>query len=144
MKNLTIYLILSLFITIVMSCSNDDNSPETPANLKSVTDCELTIEPDTLVSICANGTDFASRNEIITFVSTFYSKNDSASDTEFLWSIESGSMEIMNIENSNDELIAKSIVTIKFNSDFSGNGIIHVNASAGSSEAFTELFISLE
>jgi hypothetical protein len=140
---LTFKILICLSILLV-SCTNDENTEVTPINPKSVTNCELTIEPDTLVSICANGTDFASRNEIITFASTFYSKNDSASDTEFLWSIESGSMEIMNIENSNDELIAKSIVTIKFNSDFSGNGIIQVNASAGSSEAFTELFIGLE
>jgi len=122
----------------------DDNSLETLVNIKSVTDCELIIEPNTLVTICANGTEFALRNEIITFASAFYSKNDSASNTEFLWTIESGSMEIMNIENSNNGLIAKSIVTIKFNSDFSGNGIINVNASSGNSEAFTELFIELE
>lgn len=128
MKNQTIYLLLFVFVTLTTSCSNDDAADSTVENLKSVTECEITIEPETLVSICVDGTDFALPDETIKFVSTFYSKNDNPSNTEFLWAIESGSMKILNIENSIDGLIAKSIVTIKFNSDYSGNGLINVNA----------------
>ncbi|WP_040247677.1 hypothetical protein [Psychroserpens mesophilus] len=140
---LTFKILICLSLLLV-SCTNDENTEVIPVNPKSVTNCELTIEPDTLVSICANGTDFALRNEIITFASTFYSKNDSPADSEFFWTIESGNMEIINIENSHDGFMAKSIVTVKFNFDFSGNGIIQVHASSGNSEAFTELFVELE
>jgi hypothetical protein len=132
MKNLKIYLLLIVFITLTISCSNDNEIEPAIENLKSVTDCEITIVPDLLVSICIDGTDSALPNETIKFTSTFYSKNGNPSNTEFLWTIESGSMEIINIENSTDRLIAKSIATIKFNSDYSGNGIISANAENNS------------
>ncbi|MGB5819849.1 MAG: hypothetical protein WBG90_10225 [Saonia sp.] len=128
MKKQPIYLLLFVFLSFTSSCSNDDDTEPTNENLKNVTTCELTIRPDTQVSICIDGTDFASPDEIITFASTFFSKNDIPSNAQFLWNIESGSMEIMNVENTVDGLIAKSIATIQFKSDYLGNGVIRVNA----------------
>ena len=141
MKNQIFKLLPFLLIMITFSCSNDDATIE---NLKNVTDCEMVIEPETLVAICLDGTDSALPNEVIKFASTFYSKNENPSNTEFLWTIESGSMEIVNIENSVDGSLAKSIVTIKFNSDFSGNGLVQVNAANASGTGNTEHDIELE
>lgn len=144
MKNQTIYLLLFVILTLTTSCSNDDNTAPTIENLKNVTECGLTIEPNTLISICVDGTDFALPDEIITFASTFYSKNNNPSDTQFLWTIESGNMEILNVENSTDGLIAKSIATIKFNSDYSGNGIIAANAENNDANGFATHSVELE
>jgi len=75
-----------------MSCSKDDDSvePEPVINPKSVTDCEIGLDPEPFVSVCIDGTDFALPNEIITFASALYCKNFKPSDTEFLWTIPSG------------------------------------------------------
>ena len=144
MKNRTIYLLLLVLIALTTSCSNDDDTEPTIENLKNVTDCEITIQPDTLASICVDGTDFALPNETIKFVTTFYSKNDTPTNTEFSWTIETGNMEILNIENSVDGLIAKSIATIKFNSDYSGNGIIKGAAENNTGSAFATHSVELE
>ena len=144
MKNQTIFFLLLVFITLTTSCSNDNDSEPIIENLKNVTECEITIESETLVSICVDGTDSALPDETIKFVSTFYSKNDNPFNTEFLWTIESGSMEILNIKNSVDGLIAKSIVTIKFNSDYSGNGLINVSAENDTGIANTGHIVELE
>ena len=144
MKNRIPYLLLFVFVTLTTSCSNDDVTEPAIENLKNVTDCGITIEPDTLVSICVDGTDFALPEETITFASTFYSKNDNPSNTVFSWNIESGNMEILNVENSTDGLIAKSIVTIKFNSNFSGNGLVNVNAENITGSASTGHIVELE
>ena len=144
MKNRTFYLLLIVLVTLTTSCSNNDDSEPIIENLKNVSDCGITIEPDTLVSICIDGTDLALPNETITFASTFYSKNDNPSDTQFLWTIEYGNMEILNVENSIDGPIAKSIATIKFNSDYIGNGIIGINAENNSATGITEHFVELE
>jgi hypothetical protein len=144
MRNQTIYFLLLVFITLTTSCSNDDDSEPIIENLKNVSDCGITIEPDTLISICIDGTDLALPNETITFASTFYSKNDNPSDTQFLWTVESGNMEILNIENSIDGTIAKSIATIKFNSDYIGNGVIGINAENATGTGIIEHFVELE
>jgi len=120
MKNLFIYPIL-LIVVFIFSCTDDD-SIESNINPKSVTDCELSETID--VGICVAGTDVASPNETIIFVSKFYSGSENVpSNSQISWEIEYGNMEIINIENSIDGLSAKSLVTIKFNSDFSGGRI---------------------
>ncbi|TAI47605.1 hypothetical protein [Flagellimonas allohymeniacidonis] len=119
-------LILAL---ILSSCTSDeDNSENQTINPKSVTDCDLTIEANTLISICVDGTDLASPNEVITFASKFFSKGDVVSNSQFLWAIESGSMQILTVENTFDGTVAKSVATIQFNSDYSGGGLITVRA----------------
>ncbi|WP_103867473.1 hypothetical protein [Aquimarina sp. I32.4] len=123
---------------------NSDDDENQNVNPKSVTDCELTIEPTTSVSICVEGTDFALPNETITFASTFYSRNDIASNSQFSWTIESGGMKILNIENTFDGLIAKSIATIQFNSDYTGNGVIRVNAENDTGKGSNKHSVELE
>jgi hypothetical protein len=144
MNKQTIYSVLLVLVVIATSCSNDDDTEPTIGNLKDVTDCEIAIETNTLASICVDGTDFALPNEIIKFVTTFYSKNDNPIDTEFIWTIESGNMEILNIENSTNGLIAKSIALIKFNTDFSGNGVIKGMAENNTGSGFATHSIELE
>ena len=144
MRTSIFYLLVFVFITISTSCTKEDDTEPTFENLKNVTDCDLTIEDDTLVSICIDGTDYALPNDVITFASTFYSKNDNPSDTQFLWTVESGQMEILSVENSIDGALAKSIATIKFNSDYIGSGIISINAENTSATANTEHFVALE
>ena len=135
-----------IFILIFLSCTSNDDMPENQAiNPISVTDCgELIIELDTTVGICVDGTDFALPDEIITFTSTFYSRGDSPSSSHFLWTIESGSMEILNVENRFDNLTAKSIATIQFNSDYSGNGLIRVNAENDTGKGSIKHIVELE
>jgi len=126
MRNLFILLTLS---TILISCSSDDvDSTEPIVNSKSITDCEIIIQPETQIAICLDGTGVALPNEIITFASSLYAKNNNPSDTQFFWSIESGSMDILSVVTTVDGPIAKSITTIRFNSDYSGNGVIEVRA----------------
>ncbi len=131
MKNLLIYPIL-MIVVFIFSCSNDnsiepivDSTDPIINDSQSVTDCELPVTAT--VGICVDGTDFASPNEIITFASKLIPASNEASNNQFLWSIVDGNMEILDIENSIDGVFAKSVVTIKFNSDFSG-GRIKVNA----------------
>jgi hypothetical protein len=50
----------------------------------------------------------------------------------------------LNVENSNDGTIAKSIATIKFNSDYIGDGIIGINAENATATGITEHFVELE
>ncbi len=144
MKNLTIYLLLLLFVTFTISCSSDNDIEPTIENLKNVTDCELPIKPSTAIAICVDGTDFALPDETIKFVTTFYSRNDNPTNTKFLWTIESGNMEVLNLENSIDGLIAKSIATIKFNSDYSGNGVIKGEAQNNTGSGSATHSIELE
>ena len=146
MKSLSIRFLLLILITVTTSCSNNDDLDVEPTieNSKDVVDCELSIEPSTAVSICVVGTDFALPNETIKFVTTFYSRNDDPLNTEFSWAIESGSMEILHIENSTEGLIAKSIATIKFNADFSGNGIIRGTAQNNNAIGSATHIVELE
>ncbi|MEK6153939.1 hypothetical protein WIW50_11790 [Flavobacteriaceae bacterium 3-367] len=143
MKKQTIYLLLFTLVTFTISCSNDDDTDVTPENLNNVTDCEIAIEPNLLISICVDGADFALPDEVIKFVSTFYSKNDTPSNAQFLWTVESGSMEIIDVENTVDGLIAKSIATIKFNSDYSGNGVISANAENDRGSGYAQHSVEL-
>lgn len=131
MKKLFIITQLSLFI-ILISCSTEDQLSEfIPVDSKNTTDCALAIDSNTLVEICLEGTDFAQKNDVLKFASSFYVKNEDASNSEFEWSIQSGSMEIVKVDNYIEGDIAKSIATIEFGSSFSGSGLITVNASNG-------------
>ncbi|WP_435138274.1 hypothetical protein [Formosa sp. A9] len=142
MKNLPLYLLLVL--SFVMSCSENDDSSAPSINSKSVTDCDTAFNPNTISGICLNGAELASPNEIITYASK-HATSHGISNPQFNWIIENGSIEILNIENSIvDAVTAKSIATIKFNSDFSGNGIIKVMAETDHSEGETEIFVEME
>ncbi|WP_298756722.1 hypothetical protein [uncultured Psychroserpens sp.] len=144
MKKLTLGLLLVVYVMALSSCSNNDDIEPEIENLKNVTDCNITIEPDLLVAICIDGTDVALPDEIITFVSTFYSKIDIAANTQFMWDIESGNMEILTIENSVEGSIAKSIATIRFDANYSGSGIIGVTAENDNGSGYTQHIVELE
>jgi hypothetical protein len=120
-----------IFLISFLSCSSDES--ELTANPKSVTDCELTITPD-FFGICLDGAESALPNEIITYASKFTSTN-----SEILWTIASGNMEIINIETSiTTDGLRKSIVTIQFNSNFSG-GSINVKGLDNNGVEFAEI-----
>lgn len=137
------FLSLLSLMAIVTSCSNNDESPTILDNPKSVTDCRITIGTDDAVSICMDGTEEAIPNEIIKFASSFYSRNDNPADTQFNWTVESGNMEILKVENSTDGSLAKSIVTVKFNSNFDGKGKLGITAKGKVNSGVTEHFIAL-
>jgi hypothetical protein len=128
MKNQTLYVLLLVYITFTTSCSNDNDIKPTVENPKSVTDCELRTDPE-FKGICLDGATSVSLNEVMT-----YASKSTANFSEILWTIESGSIEILNIENSFVNGFNKSIATIKFNSDFSGGSlkVIASNASGAS------------
>ena len=130
MKNQISYLFNFLLIVLTISCSNNDDS--TVENEQNVSNCEINIKENTALLICIDGNDLALPNEIIEYEATFYSRNDNPSNANFSWTIESGNMEILNVENStensNDYIVSKSFATIRFKSDYVGNGLISVNA----------------
>jgi hypothetical protein len=97
MKKQFNYLLLFAFMTLLTSCSNNDESETILENPKSVTDCGFTTGTDNSVFICIDGTDDALPNETIKFASSFYSKNDNPSNTQFFWTVESGNMEILKV-----------------------------------------------
>jgi hypothetical protein len=136
MKNLFKHLFLLLFI---VSCTNNDNFDEPLAlSPKSVTDCDLTTDP-TAVGLCIDGAKFALPNEIITYAAKFTSAN-----CEFLWTIDSGDMEILNIEESIENGQKKSIATIKFNRDFIGSGKFTVRADESGNMNMAEMDYTVE
>ena len=117
-------LLLIAIATFQFSCSSDDDA-NTDVNLssKSVTDCGLGQMTETSLNVCLDGAELALPNENITYAAKYNSL-----DAEFTWNIMSGSMEVINVENSISDGISKSIATIKFNSDFNGQGVIEVFA----------------
>jgi len=127
MKNQTIYLLLLLCFTFIISCSSDDESDLTLENSKNVTDCDLSTDP-LFIGICLDGATAVLPNDRLT-----YASKSTSNFSEMIWTIESGSMEILTIENSISNGFNKSIATIKFNSDFSG-GSLRVKAINDSGE----------
>ncbi|VXC32775.1 hypothetical protein [Maribacter litoralis] len=132
-------LLLAALVIFQFSCSSDDDDNEASLNPKSFTSCDLGDFSPTSTKVCFNGTDFALPNETITFATEF-----NARVATITWTIESGSIEIINIEESATDSTLKSIATIKFNSDFNGDAVFKVKAkdSKGSAE-FTHV-VSLE
>ena len=130
MKKSINLLLLIAIATFQFSCSSDDDN-DASLNPKSVTTCNLGDFSPTGVKVCLNGTDYALPNETITFAAEY-----NARVAYFTWTIESGSMEIINIEDSATGTTSKSIATIKFNSDFNGDAVFKVKAkdSRGSGE----------
>lgn len=125
MKSQTINLLLLMSVLLTTSCSNNDDTEITVVNLKNVTDCSLSFSEDDneyVVGICLDGTNSALPDETITFAS-----KATPNFTDIIWTVESGSMEIMNVDNSIENSVEvgriKTIATIKFNSNFSGGSL---------------------
>ena len=138
MKKSIKLLLLVAIATFQFSCSSDDDN-EASLNPKSFTSCDIGDFSPTSTKMCFNGADFALPNETITFAAEF-----NARVATFTWTIESGSIEIINIEESATDSTLKSIATFKFNSDFNGDAVFKVKAkdSKGSAE-FTHV-VALE
>ncbi|WP_405397326.1 hypothetical protein [Maribacter sp. Asnod2-G09] len=130
MKKSIKLLLLVAIATFQFSCSSDDDN-EASLNQKSFTSCDIGDFSPTSTKMCFNGADFALPNETITFAAEF-----NARVATFTWTIESGSIEIINIEESATDSTLKSIATFKFNSDFNGDAVFKVKAkdSKGSVE----------
>lgn len=130
MKKSIKLLLLVAIATFQFSCSSDDDN-DASLNPKSVTTCNLGDFSPTGIKVCLNGADFALPNETITFAAEY-----NARVALFTWTIETGSMEIINIEESATGSTSKSIATIRFNSDFDGDAVFKVKAkdSRGSGE----------
>jgi hypothetical protein len=142
MKNRILYVLLLVVLTT--SCSKDDTGTESTINAKSVTDCDYVFAPNTVSGICLNGAELASPNEIITYAAKHVTSHGIV-NPQFNWIIENGSIELLNEETSIvNETTTKSIATIKFKSDFSGNGIIKVFAETDHSGGETEILVELE
>lgn len=111
MKKLNLLtLFLSLFI--VVSCEQNENVTNT--NPKDAVDCTLSDDP-LLRGICLDGTQLVSQNETIT-----YTCKATRNFSEIIWTVKSGNIKILNIENNITEKFIKSVATIKFNANFSG------------------------
>tara|TARA_R110002051_G_scaffold56046_8_gene103958 strand:- start:10198 stop:10629 length:432 start_codon:yes stop_codon:yes gene_type:complete len=124
MKKSINLLLLIVIATFQFSCSSDDDTnADVNLSSKSVTDCGLGDITDTSLNVCLDGAELALPNENITYAAKYNSL-----DADFKWTIMSGSMEVINVENSISDGFSKSIATIKFNSDFNGQGIIEVFA----------------
>jgi hypothetical protein len=131
--------LLVVCITFTTSCSNDNDTEPTIENPKSVTDYGLMTNPE-FKGMCLDSATSVSLNEVMTCAS-----KSTANFSEILWTIESGSIEILNIENSFVDGFNKSIATIKFNSDFSGGSLKVIASSAkGESAGIYNYRIELE
>ncbi len=117
MRNQTVYLLLIALLGFTVSCSTDDNGESIVENIKNVTDCGLSTDPQ-FIGLCMDGAESAIPNEVIT-----YASKSTLNFSEISWIVESGSIEILNVENSITEGANKSIATIKFKSDFSGGSL---------------------
>jgi hypothetical protein len=129
-----------LAILIIASCSEDSNLLDSPENNpKSVTDCSLTTTGSTLVTICIDGANTALPNETFTVASKF-----NAPDSDVVWTVESGDIEIMKIENSSIGDFTKSVATVKFKSTFTGTGKVRSSFTSPSQSGAISLPIELE
>ncbi len=116
MKNQTIYLLLFVFITLITSCSNDDNSTDSDIIETTEYVCGEDMTNYSGTICCVTGSEFVNTGETLTYT---YSSN--RNNSLFNWSVESGSISIVSGENS-------QTVTVKFGNDFT-YGIIACNGS---------------
>lgn len=116
MKNLIKVSFLFALMFLISCSSNDEAIILDPAdNSKSVADCgEAFVSPERNY-FCLGGAPEVLPGEILNYAFKHNSRN-----TDVTWSIESGEMEILNIETSVSGDFTISIATIKFDSDFDG------------------------
>ena len=88
--------------------------------------------------MCIDGPRVVSKNEIIT-----YASKTTIDDANLQWITNTEGVEILNIENSIDIGMPKSIATLKFNSNFNG-GTISVIISNDDLESTTNYPIELQ
>jgi hypothetical protein len=122
--------VIKFFIVLILlpliSCDNDESTVNN--NSQNVTDCAINSDSG-YIGICLDGSSIVSQNDLLTYAST-----SSSNFTEIIWTIESGNIEIIDIENSIENGYNKSIATLQFNYDFSG-GIIKVTTLNSNGES---------
>ena len=144
MHKTSAYILLALICLINFSCTEDNDSDIIENNLEELARCELLLTPDTLNSICVDGAKLAAPGEIISLTSSFFSRLDDPNDTEFIWTIASGNMEVLEIETAVEDTIATSVAVIRVDSDFTGNAVVRVNAKNQLGEASMGHNITIE
>lgn len=128
MKNLAHHFLKLFILVAVLSCSEE----QIDSNFKNVFDCQLDSDIN-FIGVCLNGATAANPNETI-----IYASKATANFSEIQWEIESGDIEILDIDSSIDNNLPKSIVTLQFNSNFSG-GSIKVTAIDANSNSVAEI-----
>lgn len=118
-----------LLLLTIVSCKKDEI--EVYADSISVTDCNLSRTASS--GICLDGEQLVLPNEVLTYASK---STPNLPDIE--WTVESGNMEILSIEFSDDFGFHRTVATIKFDSNFSG-GSISVRASSSTTGSFAEI-----
>lgn len=121
-KHLT-QLFTFILLILTFSCSKEDSNN---SDIINVFDCQLDDDIN-FIGVCLNGPTSSNPNEKNT-----YTSKASANFSEIRWEIESGSMQILNIENSFDNNLPKSVANIQFNSDFTGGSIKVISIQNGS------------
>lgn len=128
-KQFFIAFTLKIFIILLVASCTKDSINE---NTKNVFDCELGENSD-FIGICLKGAEFVNPDEELK-----YASKSNSIFSEIQWEIESGNIEILNIDNSIQGDFYKSIATIKFNADFTG-GSLNVKAIDSNGNYFAEV-----
>jgi hypothetical protein len=141
MRNILGIIFVCVLTITSVSCSSNDDIDQIESSF-SANDCDLE-NSNLLVAICVNGASRVTAGQTVSFASKFRSEGSTSSAT-FEWNIESGSMEVLEIVNTVvDESVTKSVATIKFNSNFDGEGVIRVVAADSESKAAINHFIEI-
>ncbi|MBC2844510.1 hypothetical protein [Winogradskyella flava] len=130
-------LIVQIFILFFVSSCSDESVDE---DIKNVFDCEFEDNAE-FVGICLNGSTRASPGDELK-----YASKTTANFSEIIWEIESGSMEILDIENSIEDDNYKSIATIHFKEDFTGGSlkVLAIDINSNNFAEITDYVIELQ
>lgn len=130
---------------IVISCSEDELEPN-DQNAEVISECQLNIEEATLIALCTDGSNMARPDQEIMVSASFYSKGDDPSTSLFSWTVTSGSIEILNdtVVIDSENAIARSTVSLRINSDFSGEGVINVSSENNGGSASMNHLVELD
>src|SRR5690606_27440301 len=112
MKNKTIYLLLFVFITLITSCSDDDESSDNNIKESSELVCGEDMSNYSGIICCVSGSELASTGESLSF-----EYNSNINNPVFTWEIISGSISIVSGQNT-------ATVTLEFGDDFTTGEIL--------------------
>lgn len=118
------YFLLIILITTFISCStNDEAEDEIEETADVLAYCDISTTPESF-GTCVGGPDFASTGDTLIFVSAFYQENINVVNPSFEWISEEGGMEIIDVEISINGFGARSIATVKFDENFTGQAVM--------------------
>jgi hypothetical protein len=106
-----------LFSAVILtSCSNDDYDF---VQNKNKVDCNVgTSSSNSSLAICLTATERAMPNEILSVASKVNQNNGIPT-----WTVESGSMKVVNVKTVSDDGQTLSIASIRFKEDFKGGSV---------------------